>query len=57
MSDYEKTPKGEVDRLHGEKHKSNFLKELSKTQKDHGMTQYKGVNDQLLAKKMPKSTD
>lgn len=55
MTDYEKEPKG-TPPLHGEKHKVNFLKSLAKD-KDHGLTQYKGVNDQLLAKKAPKSTD
>lgn len=34
----------------GEKHISSFLKELSKTRKEKQPVQYKGVNDQLLAK-------
>jgi hypothetical protein len=37
--------------LVGEKQKMALLKELSKTK--HQGTQYKGVNDQLLAKKLP----
>lgn len=36
----------------GEKRVENFLKELSKTK--HNMTQYEGVNDELLAKSEPK---
>jgi hypothetical protein len=35
-----------------EKHKFDLLKELSKTK--HAPTQYTGVNDQILAKSMPK---
>ena len=38
----------------GDKGVSNFLKELSKARKDTEPTQYKGVNDALLAKKAPK---
>lgn len=37
--------------LVGEKHMMNFLKELNK--ENHQGTQYKGVNDELLAKKVP----
>lgn len=48
-------PKKECNQhLVGEKKISNFLKELSKVQKDHQPQQYKGVNDELLAKKLPK---
>jgi hypothetical protein len=36
----------------GEKHKENFLKELSKVK--HQGTQYKGVNDEILASGAPK---
>lgn len=36
----------------GAKRTENFLKELSKTK--HNMTQYEGVNDELLAKSEPK---
>lgn len=38
----------------GEKHVSSFLKDLAKARKDNEPTQYKGVNDALLAKKSPK---
>ena len=38
----------------GDKGVNNFLKELSKARKDTEPTQYKGVNDALLAKKAPK---
>ena len=38
----------------GDKGVSNFLKELSKARKDTESTQYKGVNDAILAKKAPK---
>lgn len=38
----------------GEKHISSFLKQLSKTRKEKQPFQYKGVNDQLLAKSTPK---
>lgn len=40
--------------LVGEKHISSFLKELAKTSKDNQPTQYKGVNDKILAKTAPK---
>jgi hypothetical protein len=39
----------------GEQHKENFLKELSKVK--HQGTQYKGVNDQILATGAPKSAN
>lgn len=38
----------------GEKHMSSFLKELAKERKKNEPQPYKGVNDQLLAKKAPK---
>lgn len=38
--------------LFGDKQVSNFLKELSKQRKESKVEQVKGVNDQLLAKKM-----
>jgi len=38
----------------GEKHISSFLKELAKQSKDTQPTQYKGVNDKILAKNAPK---
>ena len=38
----------------GDKGVSNFLKELAKARKDTEPTQYKGVNDAILAKKAPK---
>ena len=47
--DYEKSNNQD---MVGEKHKLSFLKELSKTERTTG-TQYKGVNDKLLAKKSP----
>lgn len=37
--------------LVGEKHKMNLLKELNKNK--HGLEQYKGVNDEILAKSGP----
>lgn len=37
--------------LVGDKHNMSLLKELGKTKKE--LTQYKGVNDKLLAKKVP----
>lgn len=40
--------------LVGEKKVASLLKELSKVRKDEGPTQYKGVNDSILAKKQPK---
>jgi len=44
-------PKENHQDLVGEKYVAKFLKELSKTRKDNEPQQYKGVNDQLLAKK------
>jgi hypothetical protein len=38
----------------GDKGISNFLKDLAKARKDSEPSQYKGVNDSILAKKMPK---
>ena len=38
----------------GDKGISNFLKDLAKVRKESEPTQYKGVNDSILAKKMPK---
>lgn len=38
----------------GDKGVANLLKELTKARKDTGPTQYKGVNDAILAKKSPK---
>lgn len=38
----------------GEKKVASLLKELTKERKDKGPTQYKGVNDSILAKKQPK---
>jgi hypothetical protein len=42
--------------LVGEKKVSSFLKDIAKASKDSGLTQYKGVNDEILAKKLPKET-
>lgn len=41
--------------LVGEKRISNFLKELSKAEKTGRTEQYKGANDQILAKSAPKA--
>lgn len=49
--DYEKSNNQD---LVGEKYVSNFLKDLAKTSKDSQPTQYKGVNEKLLAKGSPK---
>lgn len=49
--DYEKT---NFQKLVGDKGVSNFLKDLAKVRKEHQPTQYKGVNDELLAKSFPK---
>lgn len=38
----------------GDKHVSAFLKQLSKLSKENQPTQYKGVNEKLLAKSVPK---
>lgn len=40
--------------LVGDKKVSTFLKDLAKVQKNHQPQQYKGVNDELLARKLPK---
>lgn len=40
--------------LVGEKKVSSFLKDLAKASKEHQLTQYKGVNDVILAKSSPK---
>ena len=40
--------------LVGDKKVSSFLKDLAKARKDSGLTQYKGVNDAILAKSSPK---
>ena len=49
--DYEKSNN---QNLVGEKYISNFLKDLAKTRKETQPTQYKGVNEKLLAKSLPK---
>lgn len=49
LKDYEKNKDGQ--KLVGEKHKIQLLKDLNKTK--HNGTQYKGVNDKLLAKSCP----
>lgn len=49
--DYEKSNN---QNLVGEKYMSAFLKDLAKASKDSQLTQYKGVNDKLLAKAAPK---
>jgi len=38
----------------GDKHVASFLKELAKTSKEYQPTQYKGVNEKILAKSAPK---
>lgn len=38
----------------GDKKVASLLKELTKDRKEKGPTQYKGVNDSILAKKLPK---
>jgi hypothetical protein len=53
-SDYEKE---NHQALVGEKRVSSFMKELAKTRKDHGLEQYKGVNDAILAKSSPKGKE
>ncbi len=40
--------------LVGDKHVASFLKELSKASKEHQPSQYKGVNEKILAKSAPK---
>jgi hypothetical protein len=49
--DYEKSNNQD---LVGEKYVSSFLKDLAKAGKESQPTQYKGVNDKLLAKNSPK---
>jgi hypothetical protein len=49
--DYEKSNNQD---LVGEKYVSSFLKDLSKASKESQLTQYKGVNEKLLAKTTPK---
>jgi hypothetical protein len=49
--DYEKSNN---QNLVGEKYMSAFLKDIAKASKETQLTQYKGVNDQLLAKSTPK---
>lgn len=49
--DYEKSNN---QNLVGEKYISSFLKDLAKTSKETQPTQYKGVNEKLLAKSLPK---
>jgi len=49
--DYEKSNNQD---LVGEKYISSFLKDLSKASKESQLTQYKGVNEKLLAKTAPK---
>lgn len=46
--DYEKS---DGQKLVGEKHVSSFLKDIAKSRKETEPTQYKGANEQLLAKK------
>lgn len=45
-------PPSNNQKMAGDKYVVSFLKELSKTRKEH--EQYKGVNDNILAKKPPK---
>lgn len=47
-------PKENHQNIVGEKHVSSFLKELAKKRKNNEPKVYKGVNDQLLAKKPPR---
>ncbi len=47
-------PKENNQHLVGEKHISTFLKDLAKVRKESQPTQYKGVNEKLLAKSLPK---
>ncbi len=51
MQDYQKENNQD---LVGDKKISNLLKELSKASKESQLTQYKGVNDKILAKSAPK---
>ena len=48
--DYEANTEGQ--KLVGEKHVMGMLKELNKVG-HQGLTQYKGVNDEILAKSVP----
>jgi len=47
-------PKENNQHLVGEKHLNSFLKDLAKVRKESQPTQYKGVNEKLLAKSLPK---
>lgn len=47
-------PKENNQHLVGEKHLSGFLKDLAKVRKENQPTQYKGVNEKLLAKSLHK---
>lgn len=47
-------PKENNQHLVGEKHLSSFLKDLAKVRKENQPTQYKGVNEKLLAKSLHK---
>jgi hypothetical protein len=47
-------PKENNQGMVGEKHISSFLKDLAKVRKESQPTQYKGVNEKLLAKSLPK---
>jgi hypothetical protein len=51
-SDEDNSPK-DHQKLVGDNRVSDFLKELQKTRADHQPTQYKGINDQILAKDCP----
>jgi hypothetical protein len=50
LKDYEDSSEGQ--KLVGEKHAMGMLKELNKVG-HQGLTQYKGVNDEILAKSVP----
>lgn len=50
LKDYEDSSEGQS--LVGEKHVMGMLKELNKVS-HQGLTQYKGVNDEILAKSVP----
>lgn len=51
LKDY---PKENNQNVVGEKHVASFLKELAKQSKEQQPTQYKGVNEKILAKNIPK---
>lgn len=51
IKDYEKENNQNIV---GDKHVASFLKELSKASKEYQPTQYKGVNEKILAKSAPK---